>query len=59
MIEIMDQLSPVILESFVSVAISDTVSHSLFLQRSLLCGIVCYASTVPSIIAIIKPNVPQ
>lgn len=26
MIEIMDQLSPIILESFVSVAVSDTVS---------------------------------
>ena len=30
MIEILDQLSPVVLESFVNVAVSDTVSFSLF-----------------------------
>ena len=29
MIEIMDQLSPVILHSFINVAVSDTVSYSL------------------------------
>ena len=29
MIEIMDQLSPVILDSFINVAVSDTVSYSL------------------------------
>lgn len=46
MIEIMDQLSPVILENFVSVAVSDTVSShlsllNLIMQWNFLCGIIC------------------
>lgn len=47
MIEIMDQLSPVILESFVNVAVSDTVNLSLCLTE------------VPLIIANIKSNLLQ
>lgn len=47
MIEIMDQLSPVILESFVNVAVSDTVNLSLCLTE------------VPLIIVNIKSNLLQ
>lgn len=47
MIEIMDQLSPVILESFVNVAVSDMVNLSLCLTE------------VPLIIANIKSNLLQ
>lgn len=65
MIEIMDQLSPVILESFVNVAISETVISNLpllfnwILQHYVFSGFVCYESTVPAIIANIKSNLLQ
>lgn len=53
MIEIMDQLSPVILESFVNVTISDTVSSNLSLCLFELCSVIFFVE-----LFVINPQFP-